>query len=170
RLSMIPQTNANLFTQLSLNPSFEDLDQVKIVGLIQYERKAYGAVLEGDGRRAFVTVGSTINEMTVTHIGPDGIVLDETTMLTQFAPDALFVKSSPEHTWIFRGHEGEAVLAIQEALAKLGHYEETPTGVFDAATEEAVRAFQEAVGLVPTGIVDQETWQLLLGDDDRFER
>ena len=36
------------------------------------------------------------------------------------------------------------------------------TGIFDANTETAVRAFQSSRGLVPTGVVDAPTWDALV--------
>lgn len=36
-----------------------------------------------------------------------------------------------------------------------------PTGVYDGATSEAVKAFQKEYGLPVTGTVDRETWDLL---------
>ena len=35
------------------------------------------------------------------------------------------------------------------------------TGVFNAATDAALRAWQRKVGLTPSGIVDKPTWRAL---------
>ena len=64
------------------------------------------------------------------------------------------------------GSEGEDVLRVQEFLAAIaGVYEEIPvppqSGVFDEATQNAVRIFQRLSGLEESGIVGPVTWLLL---------
>lgn len=54
-----------------------------------------------------------------------------------------------------RGDSGEFVKALQ------GRSGAPQTGVFDAVTEAAVRAFQRAHGLVPDGIVGPKTWAVI---------
>ena len=56
-----------------------------------------------------------------------------------------------------RGDEGEFVRIVQAAVGV------PVTGIFDAATEDAVRAFQRANGLVPDGIVGPRTWAAVAG-------
>lgn len=51
-----------------------------------------------------------------------------------------------------RGSKGACVARIQYAMKV------PKTGTFDAATERAVKAFQSANGLSPTGIVEEKTW------------
>ena len=84
----------------------------------------------------------------------------------------------PEGT--FRpGDRGEGVSALQFMLSVLGQfYDVIPAvqvdGVFGRQTEEAVRAFQEAAGLEPTGAADEGTWNALYRvyasiEDEHFE-
>lgn len=59
---------------------------------------------------------------------------------------------------------GEDMLVfVQQILHNLGYLEgeieSVADGIFGPMTEEAVQAFQEIVGIEPTGIVDKETWQ-----------
>jgi len=56
---------------------------------------------------------------------------------------------------------GPGVAEIQRRLSNLGFFEATPTGIFDNATEVAVRDFQISVGVTPDGQVDPETARLL---------
>ncbi|MCW6037572.1 peptidoglycan-binding protein [Spirulina subsalsa FACHB-351] len=56
------------------------------------------------------------------------------------------------------GSEGVIVRELQQHLKELGYYEEEPDGVYGASTEAAVRAFQEAEGLEPTGVFDAQAW------------
>jgi Ca-activated chloride channel family protein len=62
------------------------------------------------------------------------------------------------------GDAGDAVLALQVRLAQLGYLTQAPTGQYDAATTEAVKAFQAANSLPVDGICDQATWALLFSD------
>ena len=55
----------------------------------------------------------------------------------------------------------DRISEIQEALAKNGSYTGTPNGKWDDSTEEALRKFQEAHGLNPTGKLDARSLQQL---------
>jgi peptidoglycan hydrolase-like protein with peptidoglycan-binding domain len=59
------------------------------------------------------------------------------------------------------GTEGNSVRELQEQLAALGYYGGRVDGDFGPITHEAVRAFQEAAGLTPDGIVGERTWDVL---------
>jgi N-acetylmuramoyl-L-alanine amidase len=59
------------------------------------------------------------------------------------------------------GCTGEAVRDLQRRLTGAGVAVEE-TGAFDAATEQAVRAFQSARGLRADGLCGRETWAALL--------
>lgn len=59
------------------------------------------------------------------------------------------------------GEQGHDVQIVQEALQKAGYAIEGVTGVFDEATEAAVRAFQRDQHLTESGTVDRETWYAL---------
>jgi peptidoglycan hydrolase-like protein with peptidoglycan-binding domain len=58
----------------------------------------------------------------------------------------------------------ERISEIQQALAKDGSFSGTPNGKWDESTVEAMKKFQEAHGLNPTGKLDAKTlMQLGLG-------
>ena len=62
--------------------------------------------------------------------------------------------------------EKEAIRNLQRYLRQLSYAESdiprVPVdGIFDSATEEALRAFQIKNGLEATGIADRETWDML---------
>ena len=68
--------------------------------------------------------------------------------------------------------EKTAVANLQRYLRTLYYFDDalSPTpvdGVYDRATEEAVRRFQQAQGMPVTGRVDQTTWERLF---DRYEK
>ena len=60
----------------------------------------------------------------------------------------------------------DRIAEIQTALAKSNAYQGDPTGKWDAATIDAMKRFQTAQGLAPTGKIDALTLQHLgLGSD-----
>ncbi len=59
------------------------------------------------------------------------------------------------------GSTGDNVKILQEKLKILGYYNPVITGSFGMSTMVGVKAFQEQYGLAVTGIVDNETWNLL---------
>ena len=64
------------------------------------------------------------------------------------------------------GERHDLVTVIQLMLCELKVWydcfgEVTPAGIYDGATEEAVRAYQKAAGLDETGCVDVVTWNRL---------
>lgn len=65
---------------------------------------------------------------------------------------------------IKKGSKGSAVAEIQRKLLLLGYNLgcSDEDGLFGSATERAVKSFQKTYGLKSSGIVDKETWQLLL--------
>ncbi len=66
----------------------------------------------------------------------------------------------PPELEIGAGMEGPDVLEIQYYLKNLGFYSRELSGVFDQATAEAVKRFQQANNLPATGKIDGLTWQL----------
>lgn len=56
---------------------------------------------------------------------------------------------------------GADVVVVQIKLKELGYFEGRADGIFGLQTEEAVRKFQEAMGINPHGIVNKETLSVL---------
>ncbi len=70
------------------------------------------------------------------------------------------------------GDEGRDVREIQARLRQIAWLHEGPTGVYDRATEEAVKGFQDKRGLPPTGRMDSASWKRLLdmtGEPGRWD-
>lgn len=63
----------------------------------------------------------------------------------------------PEDITLRRGEEGDSVVAVQEALLRLGYEPGSADGKFGASTEAAVIAFQQAAGLEADGVVGPAT-------------
>ena len=57
-----------------------------------------------------------------------------------------------------KGSNDPAVKDLQDALKALGHYSGAVDGVFGAATESAVKNFQQAREIPVDGIVGRVTW------------
>lgn len=56
------------------------------------------------------------------------------------------------------------VIEVQKYLRVKGFNPGSIDGVFGPRTEEAVKSFQEANNLTPTGIIDLETYNRLMSD------
>ena len=149
------------------------------VDLIQYALNvlsAYYPTIEGvaitgvfdeQTRQDVIAFQETLN------LEPTGVVDSETFeamtsalfgILDSLPPEAVYL---PTMRWpgivFYPGDESPNIYIIQEMLSYISltipsiPYIE-PNGVLDAATEQAVRAFQGAQGLEPTGIINEETW------------
>jgi peptidoglycan hydrolase-like protein with peptidoglycan-binding domain len=60
-----------------------------------------------------------------------------------------------------RGSKGSDVVEVQKRLAGHGFYKGNFDGIFGSGTQEAVKAFQKANGLTPTGGVNFKTYEAL---------
>ena len=63
-----------------------------------------------------------------------------------------------------KGTESEAVYWLQCRLKELGYYTGTITGGYYSGTQKAVKAFQKANGIYPTGTADVETLEAIYAD------
>lgn len=63
------------------------------------------------------------------------------------------------------GNVGAKVMQVQNQLIKLGYLEGDASGVYDAETEAAVRAFEEACGTPATGRLNTELQSILMSND-----
>ena len=65
-----------------------------------------------------------------------------------------------------KGMQGAAVRDMQLQLRKRNFMVASATGYFGDVTEGAVKAFQRAAGLAQDGIVGEQTYDLIFGDND----
>ena len=63
------------------------------------------------------------------------------------------------------GMKGEGVSRIQQRLYALGYYDQDITNYYGPFTRDAIKAFQKAIGVLPTGIADEDTQRALFADD-----
>jgi general secretion pathway protein A len=67
------------------------------------------------------------------------------------------------------GSRGERVTEVQGLLKEAGIYDKPLTGIYDADTLSAVKAFQTSRGIQQDGIVGGQTLMLLYRSTDRFQ-
>ena len=70
-----------------------------------------------------------------------------------------------------QGDKGETVLELQKLLQNKWHFLKSgaaTSGVFDAETAKAVKAFQTAVGLTADGVVGANTWSALNDSESKY--
>ncbi|MFN6483266.1 MULTISPECIES: peptidoglycan-binding protein [unclassified Nostoc] len=75
-------------------------------------------------------------------------------------PQALAVGQYPT---LSQGKTGAAVTRLQQRLRQLGYFNANPTGNFGRITKDAVIAFQRSYRITANGIVNQQTWNALMG-------
>ena len=61
--------------------------------------------------------------------------------------------------------KGDVVGRIQKRLYELGYYDQDITEYYGPFTRDAIKAFQKALGVLPTGIADEATQKALFADD-----
>ena len=66
------------------------------------------------------------------------------------------------------GEQGHAVIWLQEALAQLGYYDSTVTGLFDRATREGLQSFQRSQALEADGMAGPLTRMALYGSLEQY--
>lgn len=74
--------------------------------------------------------------------------------------------NASEYRNLARGSSGKDVRAVQKRLSDLGFLTSSVDGQYGPMTEEAVKAYQEAQGLEPTGEADPAMQVLLLSETD----
>ena len=63
------------------------------------------------------------------------------------------------------GMRGDVVGRIQKRLYELGYYDQDITEYYGPFTRDAIKAFQKAMGVLPTGIADEATQKALFAED-----
>lgn len=95
--------------------------------------------------------------------------LDATGVVDELTYNKLFGISEEENPAdeyvLIEGMEGEAVTAMQERLVELRYLNDMVSGVYDSATVEAVKFFQEYCGYASTNFITQEQLDLLFSGD-----
>ncbi|MBC9717305.1 peptidoglycan-binding protein [Streptomyces sp. TRM66268-LWL] len=67
----------------------------------------------------------------------------------------------PKKQVLGHGDNNDKVRELQARLKQLDHFKDKPTGFYGDVTLAAVKAYQQAAGLEPTGTVFEDTWEKL---------
>jgi len=92
----------------------------------------------------------------------DGVA-GSATLARMYSADAIpATAASVDYETVRPGDRGDVVVQVQDCLVQMG-YLETVTGVYDAETEAAVKAFQRDNGLTADGVAGAKTLVILFG-------
>lgn len=81
--------------------------------------------------------------------------------LYEWDKEALGIPNTPSRPTLKKGSKGEAVKALQIFLNLNGLQCGSADGIFGTKTQNAVKAWQRANGLVPDGIIGKNSWRVL---------
>ena len=110
-----------------------------------------------------VTPDATPEPVALYITGDGEVVLNDASVLSGKKEDEGGTPSV-KYTQLKMGDTGEAVAAMQERLSELGYYTEGVSGVFDDATEKAVKLFERSYGTMQTGIATAAMQERLYSD------
>ncbi|MDZ8224259.1 peptidoglycan-binding protein [Nostoc sp. ChiVER01] len=118
------------------------------------------------GKFASLTQNAVIKFQQANRIPADGVVGASTQRALQEACQSRTSSrntSSGQYPVLSQGKTGTAVIRLQQRLRQLGYLNANPTGNFGPMTRNAVIAFQRNYRISANGIVNQQTWNALLG-------
>lgn len=120
------------------------------------------------GKFASLTQNAVIKFQQANRIPADGVVGTNTQQALQRACQSRNTSGasrSPvgQYPTLSQGKTGAAVTRLQQRLRQLGYLNANATGNFGPMTRDAVIAFQRRYRISANGIVNQQTWNALLG-------
>ncbi|MDM9584285.1 peptidoglycan-binding protein [Nostoc sp. GT001] len=125
------------------------------------------------GKFASLTQNAVIKFQQANRISADGVVGISTQRALQRACQSRSsnrnisgaASRSPvgQYPTLSQGQTGAAVTRLQQRLRQLGYFNTNPTGNFGRITKDAVIAFQRSYRITASGIVNQQTWNALMG-------
>ena len=137
------------------------LSQPSLAELSALDHPALVALTAPDGApRTVAVLGLKAGEATLGGVGSEGAArVPASELERRWEGEAFVVWRDWEHLPVLlqEGETGPAVRWLQQALIELGYLVGTPTGIFDAATQEGVRNFQRGSGLGVDGAVGPRT-------------
>jgi LysM repeat protein len=139
-------------------------DEGEEVAIIQEELRVLGYfVLPISGTFDEKTRQAVYQFQMAYQIDPTGIVDATTLQQLQLASsrDTLFVSKSITLPTLRLGDSGNAVIQLQNQLTNLLYYTGSINGIFDVATQNAVKRFQSINKITADGVVGRDTWAAL---------
>jgi len=125
------------------------------------------------GKFASLTQNAVIKFQQANRIPADGVVGASTQRALQQACQSRTSSrntSSGQYPVLSQGKTGAAVTRLQQRLRQLGYLNANPTGNFGPMTRNTVIAFQRNYRISANGIVNQQTWNALLGSSPTIAR
>ncbi len=139
----------------------EDGSAVRNLQYTLYELGYYDGRI--DGSYGATTADAVRAFQIQNRLSPVDGVAGSATLARLYSSDALpATAAAVDYDTARPGDKGELVVEIQDCLVQAG-YLENITGIYDAATEAAVKAFQRANGLAADGVAGDKTLVLLFG-------
>ncbi|HZG59595.1 MAG TPA: peptidoglycan-binding protein [Anoxybacillus sp.] len=154
-------TNSSLV--LKLGTKGKEVSQLqlhlKTLGYFQYPTITdYYGIVTSDAVKKF----QKKNGLTVTGIA-DSLTLEKIRQAIE-QKEKSQASEAKQGVYLTIGSIGEQVKQVQTKLKQLGYFTYPAiTGYYGSATAEAVKQFQKSVQLQPTGAVDQQTYERLMG-------
>ena len=104
-------------------------------------------------------VGATDEGLRVTTTMGETQVVDDEEFGKRYLGESVLVwrDSEANAPVLMAGSRGDSVRKLQEAMNRAGHYEGEASGIYDAATEQAVSALQASSGLAVDGKTGRQT-------------
>ncbi len=134
---------------------------VKTLQYTLYELGYYDGAI--DGEYGDTTADAVRAFQIQNRLTPVDGVAGTATLARLYSADAVPATAAEvEYETVRPGDSGEMVVEIQDCLVQMGYLDEV-TGVYDAATEAAIRGFQRANGLSADGVAGPETLSALFG-------
>lgn len=143
-------------------PTIKEGDKNLFVTSLQFKLNALGFLSDQPDSNFGSKTAAAVKEFQRIHgLSVDGIVGPNTWRALNHAYSLIENPIPVIITPMTEGASGEEVTTLQKNLTALGYYSGEATSNFDVATEKSVQKFQEDNGLLPTGIVNQKTWELI---------
>ncbi|MEH1869333.1 MAG: peptidoglycan-binding protein [Nostoc sp.] len=130
------------------------------------------------GKFASLTQNAVIKFQQANRIPADGVVGINTQQALQRACQSRTTgrntssasRSSGQYPVLSQGKTGAAVTRLQQRLRQLGYLNVNPNGNFGPKTRDAVIKFQRNYRIAANGIVNRQTWNVLLGSSPNQAR
>lgn len=110
---------------------------------------------------ASILAVSSISPVRAIQSEPEGDRTLTSAPSAEILPEIPILLSQSFGTTLQLGDSGDAVTQLQVRLVELGYFQDTPSGIFDSSTENAVTQFQQDNGLIADGIVGPATQSAL---------
>ena len=157
------QTGANAAVEYSSLRMGDSSTAVRNLQYTLYELGYYDGSVDGEYGQ---TTSDAVRAFQIqNNLSVDGVA-GKDTLGKLYSSDAVpATAANPQYSTVASGDQGDLVIQIQDCLIQLGYLTtmSTPSGLYDAATVQAVRDFQANNNITVTGTCDEKTLVVLFG-------